>query len=593
MVLFLSADALLKYMGKSKLINCCFTCSYLLSICLKYTFKNRVVFCICTVKLHILIPGENMKKKVYVLFGFLVVMLGLACYSMLHVSRQSAYVDAAGRQSIYKLTVGTSRGNIYDANMNLLVGSTKKTVAAVIPTIENISVLNTVLGEEKRSLLGSALENGKPFVVELEENIEQDGIDVFEVPVRYSAGQLAVHVIGYLDSEGNGATGVEKAMNDVLQQSRGEISVHYSVDAMGRAITGADREIRNTVADSNGGVVLTLDQNIQQAAEEAAKKLGTGAVIVTEVPNCEIRALVSVPDYDLDNIEAAAKSADSPMMNRAFSAYSPGSVFKLVDAAVSIGEGFETDEYECTGSIEVDGLTFNCISSTAHGKMNLHTALQNSCNCYFINAVQKTGSQPVLTMAYNMGFGAATEFGRGLYSNAGNLPELKDLDNARALANFSFGQGSLTVTPLQVAGMLNTIATGGEYTQPKLISGTVDDSLKFFPVSSEILNEKTRVMESSTAALIRGYMESAVNYGTGKSGKAEGVKTGAKTGTAQTGIYIEEDELNHFWYAGYICDAEGPRYCITVLCESVVSDDGAAAKTFQEISKYIASEIMG
>lgn len=106
------------------------------------------------------------------------------------------------------------------------------------------------------------------------------------------------------------------------------------------------------------------------------------------------------------------------------------------------------------------------MDSTAHGELDLEGALAHSCNCYFINAARVLGGQEILSMAYNLGFGSAQEFGRGLWTATGELPTLQSLGNARALANFSFGQGELTATPLQVCAMLNAVASGGQYTAP-------------------------------------------------------------------------------------------------------------------------------
>ena len=87
---------------------------------------------------------------------------------------------------------------------------------------------------------------------------------------------------------------------------------------------------------------------------------------------------------------AAAANEDSPLVNRAFSAYSPGSVFKLVTAAEELEEDSYGYDFTCTGSINAGGLMFHCINSTAHGRVNLSTALQKSCN-YFVAAARALG----------------------------------------------------------------------------------------------------------------------------------------------------------------------------------------------------------
>lgn len=135
-------------------------------------------------------------------------------------------------------------------------------------------------------------------------------------------------------------------------------------------------------------------------------------------------------------------------------------------AAALLEEGLGELTFTCVGSLNAGGLQFHCVDSTAHGELDLEGALAHSCNCYFINAARVLGGQEILSMAYNLGFGSAQEFGRDLWTAAGELPTLQSLGNARALANFSFGQGELTATPLQVCAMLNAVASGGQYTAP-------------------------------------------------------------------------------------------------------------------------------
>ena len=137
--------------------------------------------------------------------------------------------------------------------------------------------------------------------------------------------------------------------------------------------------------------------------------------------------------------------------------------------------------FTCVGSLNAGGMQFHCINNTAHGELDLTGALEKSCNCYFISAARALGAQKVLSMAYNLGFGQAQEFGRGLWAASGDLPALQDLSNVRALANFSFGQGELTATPLQLCAMMNAIANGGTYASPKLVLGGPGDEGLYRP----------------------------------------------------------------------------------------------------------------
>ena len=159
-----------------------------------------------------------MKKKAVLLLGALFLLLGAACVSLGRVSQGEEYVAAAGAQSLYRLDIAQARGTIYDCNLQPLVGGETQYVAAVAPTIQSIGALEKATDGEYRDRLALALENGRPFQLVLESPVDDPRIDVFQVPQRYTENQLAPHIIGYLDSLGGGAAGIELAMDDVLRQ---------------------------------------------------------------------------------------------------------------------------------------------------------------------------------------------------------------------------------------------------------------------------------------------------------------------------------------------------------------------------------------
>lgn len=527
------------------------------------------------------------RRRAYIVFFLLMAMLAAAGYSITQVSGGAEYVDAAGRQGVYKLEVAKARGVIYDCRLQPLTSSYHRQVAAIAPGIEAIGALEKATQGRYRDRLALALEDGKPFSMVLPQTVQHECVDLFTVPVRYSKNQLAPHVVGYLDSMGRGAAGIELAMDDMLSAYSGEISVYYHVDALGRVIAGDERLVVDTMEEAKGGVALTLDSALQERVQEAAQQLGQGAVVVTESPNCEIRALASVPDYSPENMAQAAGAEGSPLLNRAFCAYAPGSVFKVVTASAGLEGGGMPRSFTCTGALNTGGLLFHCIDGTAHGQLGLRGALEKSCNCYFINAARAMGGQQVLSMAHNMGFGMAQEFGRGLRTQPGVLPKGESLENVRALGNFAFGQGELTTTPLQLCAMMNCVASDGVYSTPKLILGQVDGGGVLTPLVPAT-DYSVEVLDPAVARQLQGHLKSAAKNGTGRPGAGRGLTVGIKTGTAQTGIIEEGEELLHFWYSGFLCDENGPRYCITVLREAAPDDGGAAAKVFKEVTEDIA-----
>ena len=253
-----------------------------------------------------------MKLRAWFMLALIFALMAFAGHSLISVSGRAEYVAAAGQQSLYRLDVARSRGTIYDCNLAPLTGSTSRWVAAVAPTIEAVGALETATRGRYRERLAAALEDGRPFTLEISRPIEHACIETFSVPRRYGENQLAPHVIGYLDGMGRGASGIELAMDDALSQYKGQLTVYYQVDALGRAIAGAERRTENTMEQTAGGVAVTIDSDIQLLAEKASEELGKGAVVVTEVPNCEIRALVSMPGFRQDEIYEASGDPDSP-----------------------------------------------------------------------------------------------------------------------------------------------------------------------------------------------------------------------------------------------------------------------------------------
>lgn len=529
-----------------------------------------------------------MKRRSWAVFGALMLLLAAAAGSIARVAGGAEYVAAAQQQSEYELTVTTGRGMIYDCNLQPMLGGEEHRTAAIAPTVEAIGAIETATDGQYRTLLASALESGKPFAMELEQEVEHPCITTFSTTDRYSDNQIAPHLIGYCDSTGAGASGIELAMNDVLEEYAGSITLYYAVDALGHVVAGEEPVVQDTLTDRAGGVALTIDSDLQRVTEQAAASLKKGAVVVTEAPNCEIRAMASVPTFSQNDLQAAVTETDSPLLNRALCGYAPGSVFKMVGAAAALESGLSSVHHTCTGEIEVDGLPFHCIDGTAHGSHNLRGAFMCSCNCYFIQCVGSLGGQSVLNVAYNLGLGASQEFGRGLFSSAGVLPTAGSLQNERALANFSFGQGELSVTPLQMCGLLNAVVSSGVYSTPKLILGTVTDNQELREQHA-VTEQTVQAISKETANTLKSYLQSTMTGGTAKAGQPQGLTAGAKTGTAQTGVFSGGEELLHFWYCGYVETPAGKTYCITVLAESTPDDHGAAAKVFQTIAEYLGT----
>lgn len=506
---------------------------------------------------------------------------------ILLIDNETDYVDAAQNHSIYSITLAKTRGKIYDRNGNALAGGTYGYKAVIIPSADTSAALLNYLTAEEWDNISNSLKGNFPFAADVPDGTcATEGITVYRVPQRYAETGAAVHLVGYCGQNG-GESGIERVYDAWLSDAAGEITVTCRVNASGKSLAGARQEVTDTTANSETGVMLTIDSNLQNIAETAAAAyLECGAVVVLDVESSEIMAMVSLPGYDRNHIAAVLNDSRSPLVNRAIAAYNAGSVFKPVVAAAALENGLDPDAlYECTGSVQIGSLTMGCINHTAHGEVALREAVAHSCNTYFINAAQQTGGSEILQMAKNLGFGQSTRLAPhygGYSSAAGTLPSLQSLSLPAELANFSFGQGKLTVTPVQVAGMFAAIARGGEYIEPYVVKGLTDNQRNI--ISQPIQPVTRTAMRRETAATLGECLRAAVLEGTAKAGASDNVTSAAKTGTAETGIIRNGRTINQAWYAGYF-PYENPKYVCVVLAEGGTSGGTSAGPVFKEIAE--------
>lgn len=477
------------------------------------------------------------------------------------------YIEAVGKQSTYTLQVASARKTIYDCNLQPLTNTEKRYVAAVAPSVENIGQLQSVTTDSQRNEIFSSYENGKPFLIQIESPLNENGIVSFPIYKRYSSPQPASNLIGYLENASNGISGIEKYFNDELD-AKGKINVTFTVDALGQAIQGAEAIIDNTYQEIESGIALTIDRKIQTIVEACCADIKKGAAVVMKCKTGRIVALASFPSLDPNDLKTSVDSPHEPFINRALCAYTPGSIFKLIPAAAALENGADFRKtFSCTGSIEIDGMFFSCYNKTAHGEVNMHTALRQSCNGYFIQLVHSMGVDDVLDLSEKFNLGKEIDIGEGLTAAAGTVSSSLSLTAPRAIANFSFGQGETALTPLHAAALVNAIVSDGMYYTPYVFLGEVSENRELTEVAAPV---RKRVLKKTTADRLRSYMESTARFGTAKDGAPTNCLSGIKTGTAQTGSFNEfGEEIHNYWYVGYISNKENiPEYTIVIMEES-------------------------
>ena len=497
------------------------------------------------------------------------------------LASDSVYTKTASERMELTIEVSQAQGMIYDRNMIPLVGTEYEYKAVAVPQL--IDKETTALYAVNRDEFNTLYDEGTPFVFECQSYTKESaGLTVFRLPVRYSENQLAQHVIGYTSQEG-GVDGIEYAYDRILRGDYGSSSVTYMVDGFGRVLAGEGKKaVINTSAGS--GVVLTLDSEIQKICEEAGKFINKGAIITADVVTGDILAMASFPSYSVYDIESALEDDRSPMINRALYSYSVGSVFKLVTACEGINQGYGEYVYNCTGAVNLMGQNFNCHKLDGHEQQDMKSAIVNSCNTYFINLSSNFDVESLRSLCFNLGFGREMHLCAGMTASAGVLPSVDELMIPAELANFSFGQGKLTASPLQILQLTCAIANEGTMPILRLIKGMTDDGKR---AVGEKTSQYAYAIERETALKLQEMMTAAVEDNDESNAKPELTTAGAKTSTAQTGQFDDDkEEILNAWVTGFF-PTDNPKYAVTVLIEDGGFGNDSAAPVFREIADEI------
>lgn len=487
-----------------------------------------------------------------------------------YIGGLSPYPAAATAESVRSYVLGESRGRIYDINMSSFYRFEEK----------NICV--TLRRSAKTGDSGFAVvDDGKASP----ESAVSETVTVYE---KSDENPLCSHIIGYLDGSGHGVSGIQRAFDSILTDGSGTLTAEYSVNALGQAIPGGGLKIVNNNYASPAGIVLTVDLRIQQIVEDVLKgsDIECGACVVLRPSTGEILATASVPTYDVSSLSQSLGDANKPFLNRALCAYPVGSVFKPFVAAAAASDGADLNaEYDCKGSVRVGDTTYHCYDRRSHGKISLSGAIENSCNCYFIEKGLAASPETLWRVCSDFGFGEKVRLFSNVGSDSGNLPHYGEDEQRGKLANLCFGQGELLATPVQLAAAYGALANGGTYKEPYILKYLVDDGgEKYAEYRSE--TERTAI-DGETCRLINEALYMNLLNGTGKNGKPDVCSGAGKTATAQTGEYDKNGiERLCTWFAGFF-PFEEPEYVVVVFNEKGSTASLDCAPVFKEIADRI------
>ncbi len=490
-------------------------------------------------------------------------------------------VKASINNNTYRLKLTDTRKTVFDYKLKPITNEQKIILAVVSPTPRAIIAIQSVCSAEAYRAALEILKNGKPAVVELQKQVECEGVMCVELYRNSSAETLCPQLIGYLDEEGKGVTGVQAAFNEQL--SGGEITALMAADGTGGLLLGARPQIEGDFSVYGSGIALTVDSDIQKIVQQAMLDIKSGAAVISDVKTGEIRAMVSMPQFDLSNVGEYLSAENSPFINRALKSYNVGSVFKpCVAAAMIENESYLGYTVECGGSAEISGHTFKCHKLSGHGVMDLKSALMYSCNVFFYNAACRLSGRAVYNSAAAFMFGNSIDLS-GIKTDKGSITPPKELEaNDRAVANLSIGQGELLLSPVSLLPLYQAIANGGIYNTPTIIKGSVENG----KINESSKAAPTRAFSSKTADILKEYLSEVVLSGTGTQARPELCTAAGKTATAETGWKKDGRLVTNSWFCGFF-PLDNPKYVVVVMLDDLEQNGTSAAPVFKRIADGI------
>ena len=527
-------------------------------------------------------------RRVTMLTLILVVLgvLLLARLGSFQFQLDMAYYLQNAAQQVYR-TVNDrfpERGLIYDRNGELLAANTTEYVIGVSPTYitdkpRAARLLAEVLGDDEARIFTLIDRNVRyvrltpqPVSTEVAQRaaaLNLLGLVIDPEPRRiYPQASLAAHLVGFVGWDSTvrrGYLGVEGAYNsDLAGQSRitEQSRIPFEVNLNDQPPPGRD-------------IILTIDRRIQHLAEtelqDAIDRYGAtgGSVIIMDPRTGEVLAMASYPTFDPN---AYYQIEPNLMRNPAVSdVYEPGSVFKIVTAAIALESGEVSEDstyFEGQNFREIGGRRVYNWDRAAHGSQSFVDILVRSWNLGTTwLAVDVLGPTAFYQGLRDFGVGSPT--GIDLEGESAGIlrTPIDTFWSDSDLATNSFGQG-LAVTPLQMLAFTNIIANGGQMMQPHIRLATVDGNTVIPAIPVAVRTP----ISADTARRITDIMVQVVNVGEGDRARVPGYTIAGKTGTAQIycatcpGLY--EPELQMATFVGFL-PADEPRVSILIKLDNV------------------------
>lgn len=550
------------------------------------------------------------------LLSFLMIVAFIFCILVsrlfyLQISQSKNLQIHAVEQWVRTLPLTAKRGQIVDTNGNILaISYTSYDVFVRAKEVEDpvkvTAYLSSLLNIEYQSLYEKVI---NIFVSEtlIKLQIDEDtalkivqkdykGVYVTENIKRYYPyGKALSQVIGFLTSDSIGQTGIEKYYNDTISGTDGKYLTQSDV----RGIT-LDNSLNYYIDAINGlNISLNIDINIQVLAEQILEKImqehnpKKASILVMDPQTSKIISLAISPGFDLNDVPRDDVNAlmDLSKNIAVTDVYEPGSTFKIFTLAIALSEGLVDldDTFYCPGYRMVDGEKIKCWKTTGHGSQTLIEAVQNSCNCCFMDLALKIGKDTFYKYLNLFGIGSTS--GVDVSGESAGILLDKNIVQNVDLARIGFGQ-TVAVSQIQLVNSFCSIINGGTLNVPSLLGSYFEDDKVVY---ENIVTKKNKTVSEDVSQLMRYILEQSLSK-TGEMTFVEGYKIAGKTGTAQK--YGEDGKISQGKYVssffGFLNQGDEPFYAVLIYVDepsSGVYYGGLVAKPyakelFEGIIKY-------
>jgi cell division protein FtsI/penicillin-binding protein 2 len=547
----------------------------------------------------------NGRTRCALLCSVFIALFSLFSFRLVYLQllKHDEYAEMAAKNHGYKQKIYAERGNIFDANSEILAHNVPiETIVADATLIKNKDAIIALLSERLKmpaSELSEKLGSDRPYIVLKREVPEATavalrdelraknlrGISLERDSQRiYPNKSMLCHVIGFTDNEHRGIQGVEMSMEDYLHGQDGYRCIERKPSGQEIVLyRGQERAPRDGF-----DVHLTVDLNLQNIVEneiDAAMEEYhpiKATIILMRPETGEILAMANRPSFDL-NLRSKAKPDE--MKNRAIiDMMEPGSTFKIVSAASALNEGKVTPDTTVfceNGAWSYGGRILH--DHKAYGELTVRDILVKSSNIGAAKLAMRVGDEKFYEYIRRFGFGDRT--GVELPGEIRGMVHSPKSWSKVSITRIPMGH-EIGVTPLQMTLAMATIANGGKLVTPRIVKSITDNNGKTVSTFSPVVLRQ--VISSQTAKMIGDALRGVVSdRGTAAAAAVPGFTIAGKTGTAQkvspNGGYEHGKEIVSF--AGYL-PADHPEFV-----GLVVLDDAHTSKPELNYGGLIAGPI--